>query len=102
MFNNDIHNKAAALCGSDNVNAKPEFIRLPLPGQRCPYTGLSRTTLNELTIDGPANGHKAPVKSHVLKKRGAMRGIRLIDFDSLMDYLRGLPAKTEKEGWLWA
>ena len=92
MFNNDIKAKAASLNGGDNTNAKPEFIRLPLPGKRCPHTGLSRTTLCELTIDSPANGFRAPVKSHVLRKRGAVRGIRLISYDSLMDYLSNLPA----------
>ncbi len=69
---------------------KPEWIRLPAPGHRCPYTGLSRSTLNELTIPGPANGNKPTVKSVVLRKRGAVRGIRLINYDSLMQYLAGL------------
>lgn len=70
--------------------ARPEFLRLPQPGKRCPYTGLSRSTLNELTIPGPANDNRPPVKSVVLRKRGAMRGIRLISYDSLMTYLHGL------------
>lgn len=69
---------------------KPEWIRLPAPGRRCPYTGLSRSTLNELTIPGRANENKPPVKSVVLRKRGALRGIRLISYDSLMQYLAGL------------
>jgi len=69
---------------------KPEWIRLPAPGHRCPYTGLSRSTLNELTIPGPANGNKPPVKSVVLRKRGAVRGIRLLNYDSLMQYLAEL------------
>jgi len=57
---------------------KPEWIRLPAPRGRCPFTGLSRSTLNELTIPGPANDGKPPVRSVVLRKRGALRGIRLI------------------------
>ena len=69
---------------------RPEWIRLPQTGSRCRFTGLSRTTLNELTIDGPANGYRAPVKSVLIRKRGASRGIRLISFDSLMAYLNGL------------
>jgi len=69
---------------------KPEWLRLPAPGSRCPFTGLSRSTLNELTIPGPANDGKAPVKSVVLRKRGALRGIRLINYDSLMAYLESL------------
>ena len=69
---------------------KPEWVRLPAPGKRCPYTGLSRSTLNELTIAGPVNDDRPPVKSVVLRKRGALRGIRLINYDSLMQYLDGL------------
>ena len=70
--------------------AKPEWLRLPAPGARCRFTGLSRSTLNELTIPGPANDGNPPVKSIVLRKRGAMRGIRLISYDSLMGYLAEL------------
>ena len=69
---------------------KPEWVRLPAPGKRCPYTGLSRSTLNELTIAGPVNDGVPPVKSVVLRKRGALRGIRLINYDSLMQYLARL------------
>ena len=69
---------------------KPEWLRLPAPGSRCRFTGLSRSTLNELTIPGPANDHHPPVKSVVLRKRGAARGIRLISYDSLMRYLEAL------------
>ena len=69
---------------------KPEWLRLPAPGNRCPFTGLSRSTLNELTIAGPANNGNPPVKSVVLRKRGALRGIRLISYDSLMAHLENL------------
>lgn len=72
------------------ATTRPEFIRLPAPGKRCPYTGLSRSTLNELTIPSTANDNRPPVKSVVLRKRGALRGIRLINYDSLMTYLHGL------------
>jgi hypothetical protein len=72
------------------TSIKPEWLRLPAPGSRCPFTGLSRSTLNELTIAGPANNGNPPVKSVVLRKRGALRGIRLISFDSLMAHLENL------------
>jgi hypothetical protein len=72
------------------ATVKPEWLRLPAPGERCRFTGLSRSTLNELTIPGPANGGTPPVKSVVLRKRGALRGIRLISYDSLMGYLADL------------
>ena len=72
---------------SSSSALKPEWLRLPPPGGRCPFTGLSRSTLNELTIPGPANEGCPPVKSVVLRKRSALRGIRLISYDSLMGYL---------------
>lgn len=77
----------AAMTGE---SPKPEWLRLPAPGSRCRFTGLSRSTLNELTIPGPANAGTPPVKSVVLRKRGALRGIRLINYDSLMGYLNEL------------
>ncbi len=69
---------------------KPEYIRLPKPGDKDKLTGLSRSTLAELAVPCDANGHKPPVKSFVIKKRGATRGIRLINYDSLLDHLRSL------------
>jgi hypothetical protein len=70
--------------------SRPEYIRLPQPGSRCALTGLTRSTLAELVAPCRANGEKPPVKSLVLKKRGATRGIRLINYDSLLDHLRTL------------
>jgi hypothetical protein len=77
----------AAMAGE---SPKPESLRLPVPGSRCRFTGLSRSTLPELTIPGPANAGTPPVKSVVLRKRGALRGIQLINYDSLMGYLSEL------------
>ena len=58
------------------------WLRLPKPGQRCAITGLSRATLNELIL-----GPDAPVRSAVIRKRGNIRGIRLISRSSLTDYI---------------
>jgi hypothetical protein len=66
----------------------PEFIRLPKPGTLSPHTGLSRSALNDLILPTPRNGHKPPVRSFVLRQRGARTGIRLIDYRSLADYIR--------------
>ena len=74
--------------GSFAQKRNPEFIRLPRPGTRCPYTGLSRSGLNNLILPMAVNGFKPPVHSVCLRKRGAMRGTRLIVFDSLMQHLR--------------
>ena len=81
---------SAPLAVAPSVVTKPEWVRLPAPGTRCRFTGLSRSTLNELAIAGPANDGVPPVKSVVLRKRGALRGIRLISYDSLMGYLAEL------------
>jgi len=73
---------------------KPEWIRLPRPGERDRLTGLSRSTLCELAVPGAANDFKPPVKSILIKKRNAQRGIRLINFDSLIEYLRNLETES--------
>jgi hypothetical protein len=69
---------------------RPEYVRLPAPGARCNLTGLSRSTMAELAVPCAANDYKPPVKSVVIKKRGATRGIRLINYDSLIDHLKSL------------
>ncbi len=72
-----------------------EWIRLPRAGNREPITGLSRSTLCELTLPCAANGRRPPVKSAVLKKCDASRGIRLIHLKSLLSHLDALAAKAE-------
>jgi len=78
----------------DKDAIRPEFIRLPKAGTRCPYTGLSRSSLNELLLASPANDFKPPVRSVVQKKRYATRGIRLIHFASLINHLESLGDKV--------
>jgi hypothetical protein len=56
---------------------QPVFIRLPSPGKLCPYTGLRRTAFYTLLKSGK-------VKTYTLKQPGSRRGIRLIDFASLV------------------
>jgi hypothetical protein len=81
----------------ERENSKPEFVRLPSPRGRCPLTGLSRTSLCELTVPSPVNDNRPPVKSVVIRKRGATRGIRLISYDSLMAYLNGLGSEAKEK-----
>lgn len=83
-----------SLCGStpqgfqarfDEVGAPPpEFLRLPLPRARCPITGLSRTTLEELISEG-----LIPAKR--LRRPGRTRCITLIPRRSLIEYVEALP-----------
>jgi len=71
----------AVFNGTSNTN--PEFIRLPKAKSRCPFTGLSRTSLVELVDHGA-------VKAVKLRKRGSIRGITLLHRESLLGYLHGL------------
>jgi hypothetical protein len=85
-----MNNSLSAASAKINLAEKPEWIRLPAPGTKCRHSGLSRSTLNELVLPSDANGFAPPVRSVVVRKRGAVRGIRLISFDSLMAYLNQL------------
>jgi hypothetical protein len=68
--------------------ATPEFIRLPRSGKQCPWTGLSRSKLNELILPSEGNSHKPPVKSVSLRPKGSVKGTRLVVYESLRTYLR--------------
>jgi hypothetical protein len=80
------------------VPIEPETIRLPKPGQLCPYFGLSRSALNQLILPCQLNGFKPPVKSFCLRQRGARTGIRLIDFASLKAYILAHEECAQGEG----
>jgi hypothetical protein len=60
-----------------------EWLRLPLPGDRCPLTGLSRTSIIEL-------GERAAIKLIRVRKPGALRGIVLVHKGSLLSFLEHL------------
>lgn len=74
----------------------PEFIRLPPTGHRCPVTGMARSTLDVLTRPQKANKFKPPVRSHMLRRPGAARGIRLIEFASLRAFIEAHGAAGEE------
>jgi hypothetical protein len=65
-----------------------EWVRLPKPKSR--FWGLSRTTILEMVQRGD-------VKSCVIKKRHAIRGIRLVFLPSLRDALNRLADQTQGE-----
>jgi hypothetical protein len=69
---------------------RQEWLRLPQSGKRCPVSGLSRSTLNSLILPNAENGFKPPVRSVVLKRRRAIRGCRLVQLTSLLDFLSSL------------
>ena len=70
------------------VNIKPEFVRLPKVGTLCPHTGLTRAKMNELVLPCEANQFKPPVHSVSLRRPGQLKGVRLVDYASLIAYLR--------------
>ncbi|MBI5384256.1 MAG: hypothetical protein HZA90_06170 [Verrucomicrobia bacterium] len=82
---------------------QPEFLRLPKPGLLCPFTGMTRSALNELILPTERNSFKPPVRSFVLRQRGAKTGIRLVDYAHLSKFIRqhpqeaGNPVHEEKE-----
>jgi len=69
-------------------NAGVEFLRLPKSTERDPLFGLSRSFLNQLILSCEENGYRPPVRSHVLRRRGSQRGIRLISVDSLRQHIK--------------
>jgi hypothetical protein len=63
-----------------NGQVRPEWIRLPKEGGTCPHSGLTRSYLANLL-------RNRLVKSKVLRRPGAIRGVRLVSYDSLMAYI---------------
>jgi hypothetical protein len=86
----DTNTHAPIQAASALTTVKPEFIRLPKSGTRCPHTGLSRSKMNQLVLPCKENDFKPPVESKCDRKRGTIRGTRFIVFDSLIGYLNGL------------
>ncbi|HZR19020.1 MAG TPA: hypothetical protein VFE51_17160 [Verrucomicrobiae bacterium] len=65
----------------------PEFLRLPKPRERDPLFGLSRSYLNLLILPSSENNFRPPVRSVVLRRKGAKTGVRLIDVQSLRGFI---------------
>lgn len=62
---------------------RPEWLRLPGVGENCPYFGLTRDVYYRLIREGK-------IRSVSLRDRGKLRGVRLISYDSVSEYLAGL------------
>jgi hypothetical protein len=84
----DLTTQPIAASNAPSASFRPELIRLPKPGTQCPYTGLSRSKMNELILPSPLNDFKPPVKSISLRNRGQVKAVRLVFYESLMAYLR--------------
>lgn len=87
---NDASQYTASPVAVPVVTAKPvypEWTRLPKSGTRCPWTGLTRSKLNELVLPCAANDFKPPVRSACLRQRGRVKGVRLIHLASLLAFI---------------
>ncbi len=80
---------SATVAAPENAapSTRPEWIRLPKPGRSCFWTGLTRSKLNELVLACHGNDFKPQVKSRSLRKAGAIKGVRLIHLQSLIEYI---------------
>lgn len=58
----------------------PEFFRLPKSGRRDPHFGLSRSAYYELEEAGA-------IQMRRLRKEGALRGITLVPYGAVSNYL---------------
>jgi hypothetical protein len=58
-----------------------EFFRLPPPGKRDPHFGLSRSWYYNAAASGE-------IKLVSIRQRNALRGVRLVVYDSVADFIR--------------
>lgn len=58
-----------------------EFFRLPAPGKRDPHFGLSRGWYYKAAALGE-------IKMLAVRQRNALRGVRLVEYDSVVNYIR--------------
>jgi len=78
---NDIMNSKISIPSSaETALYRTEFFRLPTPGKRDPHFGLSRGWYYKAAAAGE-------IKLVAIRQRGALRGVRLIAYDSVVDYI---------------
>lgn len=65
-----------------------EFFRLPAPGKRDPYFGLSRGWYYKAAGIGE-------IRMIAVRQRNALRGVRLVSYDSVVEYINRSAATAE-------
>ena len=53
--------------------------------------------MNQIVLPCKENGYNPPVRSVSIRQRGQKFGVRLVFFDSLIDYLRSCETDWSKE-----
>jgi hypothetical protein len=74
-------NTSSTLPSDGNTLHRVEFFRLPAPKKRDPFFGLSRGWYYKAEKRGE-------IKMVAVRQRGAVRGVRLVAYDSVCDYIR--------------
>ena len=73
---------------TEPLQAHPLYIRLPKNGTKDPYFGMTRSWWNSMILPTQENGFTPGIKSILDRKPGNIRGIRLISFESALQYFR--------------
>lgn len=68
-----------------------EFFRLPQPGKRDPFFGLSRGWYYKAHAAGE-------IRMVAVRQRGALRGVRLVVYDSVCAYIRRAATASRSHG----
>jgi hypothetical protein len=71
-----------------SVKTDAEYMRLPPSGEHDPIFALKRSFLNSLILPCRENNWRPPVKSIVLRRKRARKGVRLIEIASLRTYIK--------------
>ncbi len=74
---------------------RPLFVRIPRSGERCPFSGLTRSTLLSLVLPNLWLGSCPPVESLSPRQPGAKRGVRLVVWASLEAHIRSHDADRQ-------
>ena len=86
--NQPFHPSNTAVSVPLSSSFQPVYVRLPRSGTLCPFSGRSRSQIWLLVKEGR-------VQSHSMKRRGTCRGVRLIDFASLIEAIKNFgPAEA--------
>ena len=81
------HQDKVGITARNGARPWPEFIPLPSPRTLCRWSGCTRSFLNTLILPNAENNFKPPVRSLCIRKRGRLKGKRLIVADSLQEFL---------------